>query len=68
MTSIKTTNAQREYAARQARAKALIARLSVGLDAHAARAAGQPDNWGFAGDLGAVEIKLQELLTSLGIV
>lgn len=66
MTSIKTTNAQREYAARQARAKALIARLSAGLDAHAARAAGQPDNWGFSGDLGAVESSLQELVAGLG--
>lgn len=65
MTAIKTTSAQREYAARQARAKALIARLSVGLEAHAARAAEQPENWGFAGDLGALESTLQELLTSL---
>lgn len=66
MTATKTINAQREYAARQARAKALIARLSAGLDMHAARASEQPDNWGFAGDLGAAENTLQELVDSLG--
>ncbi|MDP3652406.1 MAG: hypothetical protein Q8R67_12060 [Rhodoferax sp.] len=60
------TPAQRDYVARQVRAKALLASISVALDAHATKAACQPDNWAFAGDLGAAEDRLQELLEFFG--
>lgn len=61
-----TTPAQREYAIRQARAKALLASIGAALEVHATKAAGQPNNWAFAGDLGAAECALQELLERFG--
>lgn len=60
------TLAQQEYSHRQARVKALLASIGAAVEAHATKAAGQPDNWGFAGDIGSVECALQELLEGFG--
>lgn len=60
------TPAQQDYAARQVRIRALLATATSALDAHAAKAAGQPNNWAFGGDLGAAEDRLLELLECLG--
>ena len=60
------TTAAITYTTRQANAKALIARLTAALETHSGRAADEPNNWGFAGDLGAVETTLAELVASLG--
>ena len=59
------TTAQMAYADHQAKIRALIDRLQGQLEAHADRAVLQPDNWGFAGDLGSVENRLKELVDSL---
>jgi len=60
------TPAQRDYAARQVRAKALLASIGTALEAHAKKIAGQPENWAFTGDLSAVEDRLQEILEYFG--
>lgn len=66
MTTPTQAQAQREYAARQARIKALMATISAALDDHAVRAAAQPGDWGFAGDLGHIEQQLQDLASGMG--
>lgn len=61
MTSPATT-----YAARSANIDALIERLQAARQAHAQRAAGRPNDWGFAGDMGHIEQRLAELVESMG--
>ncbi len=56
------TTAQSEYQARQARIQALVVQLQSTLASHSTKAASQPLNWGYAGDLGHVESRLQELV------
>ena len=58
--------AQAAYAARQAKARQLVERLSQALDRHAEAASAQPRVWGFAGDLGTVCANLIEGLGMLG--
>ena len=59
------TTAQMAYTDHQARIRALIDRLQVQLEKHADRAARQPTHWGFSGDLGSVESRLMELVSTL---
>ena len=56
------TTAQSEYQARQTRIQALVLQLQTTLASHSTMAASQPLNWGYAGDLGHVESRLQELV------
>ena len=56
------TTAQSEYQARQARIQTLIQQLQTALASHSTKAASQPLNWGYAGDLGHAESRLQELV------
>jgi hypothetical protein len=51
-----------DYQARQARIQALTQQLQAKLASHATKAAGDPRNWGYAGDLGRTEAALQELV------
>ena len=60
------TAAQTEYALRQANSQRLLAAIDKALKAHAIKAAGDPRNWGYAGDIGAAEIRLQEVLDAFG--
>jgi hypothetical protein len=43
----------------------LVDLLKAELDRHAERAAAEPRNWGFAGDLGSVRRRIMEVLASL---
>jgi len=43
----------------------LVDLLKAELDRHAERAAAEPRNWGFAGDLGSVRRRIIEVLASL---
>lgn len=56
------TTAQTEYQARQARIQALMQQLQTALASHSTKAAGQPLDWGYAGDLGHAESRLLELV------
>ncbi|MDZ7920774.1 hypothetical protein [Rhodoferax sp.] len=56
------STAQTDYQARQARIEALGQQLQAKLASHDTKAAAQPGNWGFAGDLGHIEARLQELV------
>lgn len=56
------TAAQAEYQARQERIQTLMQQLEISLEDHRNKAAGQPQNWGYPGDLGRVESGLQELV------
>jgi hypothetical protein len=42
---------------------AMVDWLQMALDAHAERAAAQPANWGFAGDLAEVRKRVREVLS-----
>ena len=53
------------YAAHQSNIKALIKALRHELTIHDKRAAKQPKNWGFAGDLGGVQGRLEEIVGML---
>lgn len=53
------------YKARQANISILIAALIDGLDAHAKRAAAQPRDYGYAGDLSNAQRRLEEMVASL---
>ncbi|SDD55608.1 hypothetical protein SAMN05192589_107105 [Paracidovorax valerianellae] len=53
------------YKARQANISILMAALIDGLDAHAARAAARPFDYGFSGDLYNVQRRLEEMVASL---
>ena len=57
-----TTTAQTQYKTRQARIQALMQQLQTALARHESKAATEPGNWGYAGDLGRVETGLQELV------
>lgn len=48
------------YQAHQANIAIILAALHDRLSAHAERAAADPTNWGFAGDLGAIQSRLLE--------
>lgn len=50
-----------EYRQRRQAVDALLEGLRDKLDAHAQRAAADPANWGYAGDLGHVEEVLRDL-------
>ena len=56
------TSAQAQYKAHQGSIQALAQQLQAKLATHAAKAATQPLNWGFAGDLGFAEDRLRELV------
>jgi hypothetical protein len=56
------TTALTAYQAHQAQIQALVQQLQAHLASHASKAAATPCDWGYAGDLGHVEIKLQELV------
>lgn len=51
-----------DYQARQSRIQALTQQLQAKLASHATKAASDPRNWGYAGDLGRTEAALQELV------
>jgi len=59
----KTTpnTAEETYRQRRETVDALLSELRGKLDAHAKRAAADPKNWGYAGDLGHVEEVLRDL-------
>lgn len=56
------TTAQTEYQARQARIQALMQQLQATLVCHSQQAATKPSDYGFLGDLGHVEMGLQQLV------
>ncbi len=49
------------YRQRRQAVEAMLNELRGKLDAHAQRAAADPQNWGYAGDLGHVEEVLRDL-------
>ena len=53
------------YKAHQANISILLAALHDELALHSQRAAMKPRDWGFASDLGAVQERLEELVTML---
>ena len=55
------TTAADAYQQRRQAVDALLEELRGKLDAHAQRAAADPANWGYAGDLGHVEEVLRDL-------
>ena len=65
-TSRTPTAAFEAYATGAACIKGQIARLEALLEQHAKRAAADPLNWGFPGDLGCIESRLAALLESFG--
>lgn len=64
-TTTKPTAAQAAYMARQGKIEQLISDLRGQLKSHAARAAEQPNHYGFVGDLGRVEELLEEVVDGL---
>lgn len=54
------------YATTNAEIDSMIDRLQAARAAHAQRAAQQPGNWGFAGDLDGLRESLQRALESVG--
>lgn len=60
------TTASEAYAQRATTVNQQLDELRQCLTAHAARQAGQPLNYGFAGDLGHVEQELRGLLEFFG--
>jgi protein-arginine kinase activator protein McsA len=54
------------YAATDADIDSMIQRLQAARQAHAQRAAQQPGNWGFAGDLQGLRESLQRALEAVG--
>ena len=54
------------YGRRADRLRAVLGCVEDALDAHAARAAGAPGDWGFAGDLAEAESLLKRVLAQLG--
>ncbi len=54
------------YKAHQANISVLLKALHDELAMHNQRAVQQPRNWGFAGDLGAVQERLEEVVVMLG--
>ena len=55
------TTAADEYRQRRQTVDALLDELRKKIDTHAQRAAADPSNWGYAGDLGHVEEVLRDL-------
>jgi hypothetical protein len=60
------TAALADYATRKAQAQSLIKRLTTALEAHHAKASQNPTNWGYAGDLGALNSELINALDRVG--
>lgn len=56
------TTAHTQYQAHQARIQSLTQQLQAKLASHSTKAAARPQDWGYAGDLGHVEARLQELV------
>lgn len=50
------------YQARQANISILLAALNDKLALHSQRAANQPTDWGYAGDLGSVQERLERIV------
>lgn len=59
--------ARAAYARRRSQIEAKLARLEKGLEAHHERAAQEPKNWGYAGNLAYVEDLLDQALSFLGL-
>ena len=57
----KKTTAREAYQQRQKNIARLLKRINAELEAHARRAAGEPADWGYTGDLGFVQEKLVEI-------
>lgn len=55
-----TATAASQYESRRREVDKLIKTLQTGLDKHEKKFAKDPDNWGYAGDLGRVEELLKE--------
>ena len=58
--------AAQAYARRADRLRAVLGCVEDALDAHAAKAAASPGDWGFAGDLAEAEALLKRVLAHLG--
>ncbi len=54
------------YAERHAEASELVKRITDQLDRHRSLQGGNPDSWGYAGDLGRVTEQLAYVLANLG--
>lgn len=61
-----TTEAATAYAYQQGLALSRLKRLQQALDAHQAKAAARPRDWGFHGDVEGFNQKLIEALAALG--
>lgn len=61
MNTTKPNTAEENYQQRRETVDALLGELRGKLDVHAKRAAADPKNWGYAGDLGHVEEVLRDL-------
>lgn len=62
----RSETAAQAYATRQANVIEILDRLQAALQAHGARAAAKPGDWGFSGDLSAVQCTLAQALANLG--
>jgi hypothetical protein len=58
--------ASQAYTVRQANVTELLSRLTAALEAHSGRATARPGDWGFSGDLSAVQCTLARALANLG--
>jgi hypothetical protein len=58
--------AAQAYTIRQANVTELLSRLQAAIEAHGARAAARPGDWGLPGDLARIEGALAEALAVLG--
>ena len=54
-------NASETYKTRQKNIALLIAKIKAGLDAHGEEQSQHPRDWGYTGDLAAIEATLQDL-------
>ena len=59
-------DANMKYDARMREVRRLMRDLDKQLSKHEARQGGDPENWGFVGDLGNVEQQLTEILRFVG--
>lgn len=60
------TAASRDYAQTLQSVQAKLDQLTRAVEAHAARQGRDPQNWGFIGDIGALELALTEALGRVG--
>jgi hypothetical protein len=62
MRHVSPATAAQAYVQTADRVQSLLKQLENGLQTHAEKAGQRPRDWGFVGDLGSIEARLQEMI------